>query len=210
MAKDLVQALADLKEDTVLEIVRGRLDAGEDPLEILADCREAMGIVSKRYEREEYFIPHLVYSGEILEAITDMVKPKLAEGQQPQQLGKVLIGTVAGDIHDIGKNIVTFMLDANGFEVRDLGVDISPEEFVEGIREFNPQVVGLSGFLTLSFDSMKKTIETIEEAGLRDEVKIMIGGGTLDETIVDYTGADDFRRFAGGAVSLAKEWTGGN
>jgi methanogenic corrinoid protein MtbC1 len=210
MAENLVEALSELREEEALAIVRTRLDAGEDPLNILDDCRTAMGIVGDRYEREEYFIPHLVYSGEILEEITEMVKPKLATGAELERFGKVVIGTVAGDIHDIGKNIVTFMLDANGFDVRDLGVDVSPQRFVEEIEEFEPEVVGLSGFLTLSFDSMKETVEAIEKAGLRDQVKIMIGGGTLDESLVEYTGADAFRRFAGGAVSLAKEWTGGN
>jgi len=209
MAEDLVKALSELKEEEALEIVRRRLDAGEDPLKILDDCRDAMGIVGERYEREEYFIPHLVYSGEILKEITEMIKPKLAEGAKPKRLGKVVIGTVAGDIHDIGKNIVTFMLEANGFEVHDLGVDVSPQRFVEEIKEFEPEIVGLSGFLTVSFDSMKETVEAIKEAGLRDKVKIMIGGGILDESMVEYTGADAFRRFAGGAVSLAKEWIGG-
>jgi methanogenic corrinoid protein MtbC1 len=209
MATDLVKSLSELREDEALAIVRRRLDADEDPLQILDDCRDAMGIVGERYEREEYFIPHLVYSGEILKEITEMIEPKLAEGAELERFGKVVIGTVAGDIHDIGKNIVTFMLEANGFDVHDLGVDVPAQKFIDEIEEFEPQVVGLSGFLTLSFDSMKETVEAIKQAGLRDKVKIMIGGGTLDESLVEYTGADAFRRFAGGAVSLAKEWVGG-
>jgi trimethylamine corrinoid protein len=209
MADDLVKSLSDLKEEEVLSIVKNRLDAGGDPMKVLGDCRAAMGIVGERYEKEEYFIPHLVYSGEILKEILEMVKPKLAEGEGLERSGKVLIGTVAGDIHDIGKNIVTFMMDTNGFDVRDIGVDVPPEQFVKEIKEFEPEVVGLSGFLTISFDSMKETIEAINKAGLRDKVKIMIGGGTLDDSLVKYTGADAFRRFAGGAVALAKEWIGG-
>jgi len=209
MAKDLVSTLADLKEEEVLEIAQKRLDSGEDPLKILGDARKAVAIVGQRYQDGEYFIPELVYSGEMLKAIVEMVKPKLAKGAEVERLGKVIIGTVAGDIHDIGKDIVTFILDVNGFEVYDLGVDIPAEEFVDRIKEVKPEVVGLSGFLTVSFDSMKETIQSIKDAGLRDKVKIMIGGGTLDDTVREYVGADAFGRFAGDAVSLAKEWIGG-
>jgi 5-methyltetrahydrofolate--homocysteine methyltransferase len=120
----------------------------------------------------------------------------------------VLIGTVKGDIHDIGKNIVSFMLDVNGFDVRDLGVDVAPQKFVEAIRDFRPQVIGLSGFLTLAFDAMKETIEAIKAAGLRDGVKIMIGGGQITEQIKEYAGADAYGRDAMAGVSLAKKWLG--
>jgi len=209
MAKDLVSTLADLKEEEVLEIAQKRLDSGEDPLKILGDARKAVAIVGQRYQDGEYFIPELVYAGEMLKAIVEMVKPKLAKGAEVKRLGKVIIGTVAGDIHDIGKDIVTFMLDVNGFEVYDLGVDVPAEEFVDKIKEVEPEVVGLSGFLTVSFDSMKETVQSIKDAGLRDKVRIMVGGGTLDDTVREYVGADAFGRFAGDAVSLAKEWIGG-
>jgi methanogenic corrinoid protein MtbC1 len=209
MAEDLVSTLADLKEEEVLAIAQKRLDSGDDPLKILGDARKAVTIVGQRYQAGEYFIPELVYSGEILKAIVEMVKPKLAKGAEVERLGKVVIGTVAGDIHDIGKDIVTFMLDVNGFEVYDLGVDVPVKEFVDKIKEVKPEVVGLSGFLTVSFDSMKETVQSIRDEGLRDKVKIMIGGGTLDDTVREYVGADAFGRFAGDAVSLAKEWTGG-
>jgi len=209
MADDLVKALADLKEKEALAIVEERLNASEDPLKILDDARSAMEIVGKRYEKQEYFIPDLVYSGEILKAVTEMVKPKLAGAAETKRLGKVVIGTVAGDIHDIGKNIVTFMFDANGFDVHDLGIDVPPQRFIEEIKEFEPDIVGLSGFLTLAYDSMKETVKAIKDAGLRNKVKIMIGGGVLDQSVVDYVEADGFERFAGGAVSLAKEWMGG-
>jgi len=128
MADDLVTTLADLKEKEALEIVQNRLDAGDDPLGILDDARRAMETVGKRFENSEYFIPDLVYSGEILKEITDLVKPKLTKAAEVKRVGKVIIGTVSGDIHDIGKNIVTFMLDVNGFEVYDLGVDVPPQQ----------------------------------------------------------------------------------
>ena len=209
MAEDLISALTDLKEEQVLAIAQKRLDSGEDPLKILGDARKAVTIVGQRYHDGEYFIPELVYSGEILKAIVEMVKPKLTKGAEVERLGRVIIGTVAGDIHDIGKDIVTFMLDINGFEVYDLGVDVPAKEFVDKIKEVKPEVVGLSGFLTVSFDSMKGTIQSIEDEGLRDKLKIMIGGGTIDDTVREYVGADAFGRFAGEAVSLAKEWIGG-
>ena len=209
MAGDLVQALADLKEEEVLTIVKERLNAGDDPVGLLDDSKKAMEIVGKRFEKSEYFIPDLVYSGEILKEITEMVKPKLVKAAETKRIGKFIIGTVAGDIHDIGKNIVTFMLDVNNFEVYDLGVDIPPQKFVEKLKETNARIVGLSGFLTLAFDSMKETIEAIEAAGLRDKIKIMIGGGTVDDEIRKYTGADAYRPDAVAAVSLAKEWVGG-
>ncbi|MGB2854851.1 MAG: B12-binding domain-containing protein, partial [Dehalococcoidia bacterium] len=135
MADDLVTTLADLKEKEALEIVQNRLAAGDDPLGILDDARRAMETVGKRFENSEYFIPDLVYSGEILKEITDLVKPKLTKAAEVKRVGKVIIGTVSGDIHDIGKNIVTFMLDVNGFEVFDLGVDVPPQQFVDKIRE---------------------------------------------------------------------------
>ena len=209
MAEDLVSTLSDLKEDEVMEIVQNRLDEGQDPMEILDNSRQAVSIVGQRYQTGEYFIPELVYAGEILKAIVEMVKPKLSEGTDVKRLGKVIIGTVAGDIHDIGKDIVTFMLDVNGFEVYDLGVDVPAQLFVDTIKETEAPIVGLSGFLTLAFDSMKETVDTIKAAGLRDKVKIMVGGGTLDEKVGEYVGADGFGRFAGDAVSMAQQWIGG-
>ena len=208
MSEDLVSALADLKEEEVLRIVRERLDSGEDPLKILDDSRKGMQIVGKRFSDSEYFIPDLVYSGEILKEITEIVKPKLKKAAEVERLGKVVIGTVAGDIHDIGLNIVGFMLDVNGFEVYNLGIDLPAQRFVEKIGETKAEIVGLSGFLTLAFVSMKETVEAIQAAGLRDKVKIMIGGGQIDEEIRKYTGADAYGRDAMAAVALAREWIG--
>jgi 5-methyltetrahydrofolate--homocysteine methyltransferase len=208
MGGDLVNLLADLKENEALNLVQERLNAGDDPMDILNEARKAMEIVGKRYDECTYFIPDLVYSGKILEAITEMVKVRVTRTAETKSLGKVLMGTVAGDIHDIGKNIVTFLLDVNGFHVLDLGVDVPAKKFVEAIEEFEPDIVGLSCLLTLAFDSMKETIQTIQEAGLRDKVKIMIGGGVVDSGVVDYVKADAYEPFAGGAVRLSKEWVG--
>jgi len=208
MAQDLIRAIADLHEEEALRITEERLSAGEDASKILEDSRNAMEIVGKRFENREYFIPDLVYSGEILQEITEMVKPKLKKAVKIERLGKVIIGTVAGDIHDIGKNIVTFMLDISGFEVYDLGIDVPAQKFVDKTEETQAKIIGLSGFLTLSFESMKETIDVIKDAGLRDKVKIMIGGGQINDEIRKYTRADAYRPNAVSAVSLAKEWAG--
>ena len=208
MAKDLVNTLADLKEQEAIKIVKDRLSAGEDPLKIMEDARKGMEIVGKRFSESEYFIPDLVYSGEILRAATELVKPKLTKAAESKKLGKIVFGTVAGDIHDIGKDIVVFMLDVNGFEVHDLGVDVPVQKFVDKIKETGAPVVGLSGFLTLAFDSMKETVEAIKAAGLRDKVKVMIGGGQMSDEIKNYTGADAYGKDAMAGVSLAKKWIG--
>jgi methanogenic corrinoid protein MtbC1 len=209
MAKDLVKTLADLKEKEALQIVQERLNAGDNPLSILNDARRAVEIVGKRFSDCEYFIPDLVYSGEILKAVTDLVKPKLTKAAEVKRIGKVVVGTVAGDIHDIGKDIVVFMLDVNGFEVFDLGIDVPVQKFVDKIKETGSGVVGLSGFLTLAFQSMKDTVEAIKGAGLRNKVKIMIGGGQIDDQVKGFAGADAFGKDAMEAVKLAKGWIGG-
>jgi len=132
----------------------------------------------------------------MLRRISELVKPKLTEAAPAQKIGRVVMGTVEGDIHDIGKDIVTFMLDVNGFEVRDLGVDVPAAKFVEAVKEFQPQVVGLSGFLTLAYAPMKNTVQALKDAGLRDKVKVMIGGGQMDDRICQYTGADAYGKDA--------------
>ena len=208
MAKDLVKALADLEEQEVIKIVEDRVKANEDPLKILEDARKGMEIVGNRFANSEYFIPDLVYSGEILKSVTELVKPKMTGVAESKKLGKIVFGTVAGDIHDIGKDIVVFMLDVNGFEVHDLGVDVSAQKFVDKIKETGAPIVGLSGFLTLAFDSMKRTVEAIQAAGLRDKVKVMIGGGQMTEEVSKYTGADAYGKDAMTGVTLAKKWIG--
>ena len=207
----LINLIADMEEDDALALTQELIDAGSEPTDLLEICRAAMDIVGQRFEDNEYFIPELILAGEMLDQISSMVKPLLADTADEATKadgGTVLIGTVHGDLHDIGKNIVTFMLDVNGFKVIDLGIDVSPQAFIDAIRESSPQVVGLSGFLTLAFDSMKETVEAITEAGLRNDVKIMIGGGQVDEQIRRYTGADSFGLNAMSAVNQCKEWIG--
>ncbi len=205
MTENLVKALSELKEKETLEIVKSRLNSGEEPFRILSEAKQAVEIVGKRFEKGTYFIPDLVYSGEILRLVSEMVKPRMRKEAEGKRLGKVVIGTVKGDVHDIGKNIVTFMLDVNGFEVHDLGIDVPVERFIEKINETNAPVVGLSGFLTLAFDAMRETIDAIDQAGLRDKVKIIIGGGNINEDIKNYAGADAYGVDAMAAVSFANK-----
>ena len=205
MGNELTNAIAELQKDEALRLTQGKLESNEDPQTILEEGRIGMEIIGKRFADGEYFLPELIYSGEIFKQVSELVKPKLKEGVASKTLGKVIIGTVAGDIHDIGKDIVVFMLDVSGFEVLDLGVDVPSETFVEKIKETGAPIVGLSGFLTLAFESMKETVDAIKEAGLRDKVKIMIGGGQIDESIRDYAGADAYGKDAMTAVSLSNE-----
>ena len=208
-ARDLVEAIADLQENQALDIVRSRLSTGEDPLVIIDDTRQATEIIGKRFADGEYYIPELVYSGEILKEITDLVKPRLARADA-KNLGKIVLGTVAGDIHNIGKDIVAFMLGANGFEVFDLGVDVPAEKFIQKIKETGAPIVGLSGLLTVAYESMKQTIEAISAAGLKDQVKIMIGGGLMNDDVRKFTGADAYGKDALDGITLAKKWAGGS
>jgi 5-methyltetrahydrofolate--homocysteine methyltransferase len=206
MSGELTKAIADLEEKEALKLAKQWLDQGKDPNSILDESRKGMETVGQRFADGTYFLPELIYSGEILKGISEIVKPKLKQATKTERKGKVIIGTVAGDIHDIGKDIVVFMLDVNGYEVIDLGVDVPAEKFVEAIKSSGATVVGLSGFLTLAFDSMKQAVEAIKKAGLRDKVKIMIGGGQIDEEIKKYTGADAFGRDAMAGVAFAKQW----
>jgi methanogenic corrinoid protein MtbC1 len=209
MSGELTKLLSELKEPEALKFVEKALGEGVDPVELLSEAKEGMNIVGQRFASEDYFIPDLVFSGEILRRIVEMLEPHLKKEEETARLGKVIIGTVAGDIHDIGKDLVVFMLDVNGFEVLDLGIDVPAQKFVDTIKETRSRVVGLSGFLTLAFQSMKDTVDAINEAGLRQEVKIMIGGGQIDDHVRRFTGADAYGKDAMEAVNLAKGWIGG-
>lgn len=201
---ELSESLADLEEEKVLEITKERLESGEDPLEIVSGIREAAEDVGERFEKGSYFIADLMMMGEIMEQVLELLKPKLTK--EISTKGEVVIGTVEGDIHNIGKDLTVSLLKANGFKVTDLGVDVPPEKFVEAIEDSQIGVVGMSGLLTNAFESMKETIEAIKEKGLREQVKIMIGGATVDEEIKEYVEADAYAEDAPTGVKLAKKW----
>jgi len=204
MSQELISAITEMREEDALKITNELLDDGTAPLAILDACRGAMDLIGQRFEAGEAFIPELMLAGEMMTAVSDIVKPRLAEESTGEKLAKIVIGTVEGDIHDIAKDIVVFMLDINGFEVTDLGVDVPPAKFIEAVKETGATMVGLSGFLTLAYDPMKETVAALKENGL--DVKIMIGGGQIDEQICEYTGADAYGKDAMAAVALAQEW----
>ena len=205
MSQELIQAITDMREEDALNITKQMLDTGADPITILDACRDAMGIIGQRFETGECFIPELILAGEMLSQISVIIKPRLQQNGESKKIGKVVLGTVEGDIHDIAKDIVGFMLDVNGFEVTDLGVDVPPAKFVEAVKQTGATVVALSGFLTLAFDPMKYTVQALKEAGFAD-VRVMIGGGQIDDQIRQYTGADAYGKDAMAAVSLARQW----
>jgi len=207
MSDELINAIVEMEDEQAVALAKKLLAQGVEPISLLEDCRTAMSEVGRRFENGEYFISELILAGEILKSISAEVKPLLKQEHSTHKTGRVLIGTVKGDIHDIAKDIVIFMLDVNGFEVKDLGIDVPVEKFVEETRNWKPDVVALSGFLTLAYSSMRETVEAIEKAGLRDQVKIMVGGGTVDAQVCAYAKADGWGTDAMTAVSLAKQWT---
>jgi len=204
----LVDAIVHMKEKEALILAETRLSQGEDPLKVLGLCRNAVERIGKQFELGNYFLPELIMAGEMLKSISKLAEPYIKRDikETAEPIGKVIIGSVEGDIHDIGKDIVIFMLDVNGFEIHDLGVDVPAQKFVEAIQNIKPQVVGLSALLTTVFDSFKTTVASIAEAGFRDQVKIMIGGGTVTDEVRQYSGADAYGEDAVSAVNLAREW----
>jgi methanogenic corrinoid protein MtbC1 len=201
------RALADLDEDLALHLAKESLDAGVPALDILRACQEGMLEVGSRFECQEYFVSDLMMSGEIFKQISALLEPGLKTGAA-QCSGKVVFGTVKGDIHDIGKDIVVNMLRSANLEVIDLGVDVAPERFVEALKQSGATILGMSGLLTLAFDSMRATIAALSAAGMRGEIKVMIGGGPVDGNVCKVVGADDWGADAQQAVRLAKNWLG--
>jgi methanogenic corrinoid protein MtbC1 len=208
MSDQLATALADLEEESVLRLVQEHLDAGDDPIAILKSCHEGMVRVGKRYEESEYYVSDLIMAGEIFKEAMAVLSPHLKAGSRGAR-GKVVAGTVKGDIHDIGKDIVVTLLKAANYDVLDLGVDVPPQKFVEALKASGATVVGLSGLLTISFETMKETVAALDAAGLRSKVKVMVGGGPVTESVRAYVGADAFGADAQAAVSLCNQWIGG-
>lgn len=202
---DLGVMLADLKEKEVAQTITHLLQQGLEPTRILEACNKGMELVGRRYQAGEYFLADMIVAAEIFDQIMEIIRPKL-QGDRRMQLGLFLIGTVQGDIHDIGKNIVKTLLEAAGFQVHDMGVDVAPENFVESLKTIRPQIGGLSCLLTIAFQSMKTTIEAINRAGLRDSVKIIIGGAPVTETVMNYVGADAYTTSAVEGVEICSRW----
>ncbi|MGO9317106.1 MAG: corrinoid protein [Terracidiphilus sp.] len=184
------------------------LEAGVAPLQLISESMvPAMDEVGRLFEAEEYYVPELLLAGRAMRSALELLRPLMtASGEKLST--KVVIGTVKGDLHDIGKNIVGSMLEGGGFEVVDLGTDVSPEKFVAAVEEQNPQIVCLSALLTVTMPAMKTTIDALKTAGLRSQVKVLIGGAPVSQKYADEIGADGYSENASGAVSLVKNLLG--
>ena len=188
----------------VVALTKEGLELGMSPLTILFDALiPALEEVGRLFEQGEYFVPEMLMSARAMQGAMAILKPLIAEtGAKP--IGVFVMGTVKGDIHDIGKNLVNIMLEGAGFEVIDLGINVSPEKFIDAIREHKPQAVGMSAFLTTTMPMFKKNIQAIEEAGLRDQVKILVGGAPVTQAYAEASGADGYAPEASSAVRLVK------
>ncbi|MFX1265126.1 MAG: B12-binding domain-containing protein [Promethearchaeota archaeon] len=200
---ELTEALVELEEKSVRELVESQLSEGNDPLEILEHLKHGMDVVGQRFAEGEYFLVELVMSADVFNRALDILEPKLLETQKAEEKGTIVIGTVKGDIHYIGKNLVIAFLKSNGFDVHDLGEDVAPEAFVEKLKDSGAPILALSGLITTTHDVMRETVEALKSAGLRDRVKVMIGGCDVNQEVVDYTGADAFGSDAVTAVEIA-------
>jgi len=204
--QQITHLLADLEEDAVLGLVRERIGAGDNLLQILEDCNEGMRIVGQRYERGEYYIAGLIMSGEIFREVVELIQPSLVKNANQKSSGRILVGTVSGDIHDIGKNMVGMLLTCYGFTVIDLGVDVPPAEFAAKAVENKPDIVGLSGLITASFEMMKETVSLLREEAAKNNLAfpILIGGGMIDDQVCQYVGADYWLKDAMAGVRLCQ------
>jgi 5-methyltetrahydrofolate--homocysteine methyltransferase len=210
VTQELTDAVVELREDDALAIADRMLSEGVDAVEILDASKRAMDEIGERFARCEAFIPELIMAGEIMQQISARLRPHLGAVPREAPRGTVVLGTVQGDIHDIGKDIVATMMDLAGFEVVDLGVDVPVERFAEAVRERRPQILGMSALLTVAIENMKKTVAALDDTGLRADVKVMVGGAPVTEQVREYVGADGWGKNAVAAAELAKRWTGGS
>jgi methanogenic corrinoid protein MtbC1 len=202
MGATLIAAISDLQEETTLALVHQRLAAGDDPLLIIEACQEGMRQVGLRYERNEYYLAGLIMAGEIFSEVMELLRPVVERQVSDRASGCILLGTVKGDIHDLGKNIVNMLLSCHHFAVHDLGVDVSPATFVQQAAQMQPHIVGLSGLLTSAYDAMRETVTLLRAQGYRGP--IIIGGGQISEEVCQYVGADYWTTDGVAGVELCK------
>ena len=204
----LTKAVGELDEEEVLKQLEAFVAASpseEEAQKAVTACQNGMAIVGDLFEKGEYFVGDLIFAGELLTNAINTLKPVIG-GKKAATIGKIVLGTVAGDLHDIGKNIFKSMAEAAGFEVYDLGIDQPPENFVEKVKEVKPEIVGMSGVLTLALESMKQTVDALKEAGVRDEVKVIIGGNPVTKEACEQIGADAFTTNAAEGVKICQGW----
>ena len=204
----LTNAVAELEEEEVIEMLEKFIEnspSEEDALKAVEACQKGMVKVGDLFEEEEYFVGDLIFAGEMLTSAIDILKPALGDGSS-SKVGTILLGTVSGDLHDIGKNIFKSMADAAGFEIYDLGIDVAPEVFVDKAKEVQPNIVGMSGVLTLALESMKNVVTAFEEEGLRNNFKIIIGGNPVTKEASEQIGSDAFTTNAAEGVKICQGW----
>lgn len=205
---NLTKEIGELHDDKVLNIVNEFMNnkpTQEGANQLIKCAQEGMAIVGDMFEKGEYFVGDLIFGGELIAEIIDIIKP-LISGTSNKSMGKIVIGTVKGDLHDIGKNIFKLMLEAEGFEVYDIGIDQPVESFVEIIKEIKPDILGMSGVLTLAIDSMKNTVDALIESGLKEDLKIIIGGNPVNKEACEHIGADAFTVNAVEGIAICKAW----
>jgi 5-methyltetrahydrofolate--homocysteine methyltransferase len=207
--KDIYEAFVKLDEKKVKELVSQSVKENKSFDEIMGQLQEALVEIGNRYEREEYFVPDLIYSGVIMKEAVELLSP-LKKNEDKSNKGKVIMGTVYGDVHDIGKDLVVMLLRNSGFEVIDLGANVEPQKFVEAIKESKAKVLGMSCLLTISFGAIADTVNKIKEAGLRDQVAIMVGGAPVSELVSQQTGCDYYGKDAFAGVKYASSIYGNN
>lgn len=206
--QDLHDAILKGDAKTAKSVTEQALTSGVEPLKLVQEFMvPAMGEVGRRFECEEYFVPELLLSARAMKGALELIRPRLVASGVPPT-GRVVVGTVKGDLHDIGKNLVAAMLEGGGYEVVDLGVNVTPEQFVAAVKEKGAQIVALSALLTTTMPAMKSTVEALKQAGVRDQVKVLIGGAPISQRFADEIGADGYAESAAGAVGLAKRVVG--
>jgi corrinoid protein of di/trimethylamine methyltransferase len=205
----LAQAVVEGEDEIALETAEAALEAGLDPLECINNgLTEGMNRVGELFASGEYYLPDLIIGGEAMKAAMNVLEPALLESQQREVLGKIVIGTVQGDLHEIGKTLVATLLSANGFKVTDIGVDKSPVDFLNAAIEADADIVGASALLTTTMVVQGQIIEALDDAGLRDKIKVMVGGAPVDQSWADQIGADAYGENAISSVAIAKKLMG--
>jgi len=207
LSKALAEALANFKRDYVLETVKHRLENGEDPMRLVQELQKGMSLVGEKFDKGDYFLSELMMSADLFARAMKLVEPRLEKTAQ-EAVGKIVMGTPKGDIHDIGKNIFSTVAKGAGFEVHDLGVDVPVERFLEAIEEIEPQILGFSVLITTAFEPMKEVVDSLVEKGLRERIKVIVGGGVTTETVLRYVGADGQTIDALEGLKLCKKFVG--
>jgi len=201
---ELLVAIVNLDEELTLSLVQQQLEQGRTPLEIVEVCKKAVEIVGKRYSTGRYFLSDLIMTEEILKGVMRIVEPKIPVNVTPNGCS-IVMGTIEGDIHDLGKNIIIYLLRSFGFQVYDLGVDVSPEQFVKAVSETGAPILGISVLLSFCIGSIKKVVDLLSEAGLREKVKVVIGGYPVNEMVKEYTGADYYAHEVTQAIEICRK-----